>query len=150
MPLLLLLPLSGGPTRLRLCLVSAHGYTDVDAHTPAQGYLTPGWDAGSGPGSHLLVPLTFSPLPLHFLLSLLRLNTINTRRFCRRRGPLSRSGRDACDRPCMLGVQEGRRRGGVPRLLRALGRELPFWPLPVGSCRRWRGWRCRRARRRRR
>jgi hypothetical protein len=111
MPLLLLLPLSCRPACLRLGVVSARAYKDVDAHTPAPGYISPGWDAASGPGSHLLLPLPFPSLPLHLLPSLFRLTTGRIR--CRW-GRLDRFGRDA--RPCMLGMHESVRRGGIPHM----------------------------------
>jgi hypothetical protein len=78
LPLLFLLPPSCGPACLRLGVASAPANEDVDAHTPAPSYISPGWDAASRP--HLLLPLPFPPLPLHLLPSLLRFNGVNTGR----------------------------------------------------------------------
>jgi hypothetical protein len=77
LPLLLLLSLSCWPACLRLGTASAHAYKDVDSYTPAPSYLYigPGWDAASGPGVHLLLPLPFPFLPFHLPPSLLRFTT---------------------------------------------------------------------------
>jgi hypothetical protein len=134
MPLLLLLPVSCRPACLRLGVASARAHKDVDAHTPAPGYISPGRDAASRPVPHLLLPLPF-PFPLlHLLSSLLRLNRVKTGRVRCRRGRLDRFGHDVRARPGMLGVHEGVRRGGVPHLLRRLMRGLRSRALPLGSC----------------
>jgi hypothetical protein len=129
----LVLPLSCRPACIRLGVVSCRAYKDGDDSAPP-GYTSPGCDATSGPGSQLLLPLPFPALPFHFLPFLpylLRLSRVNTGRFRCRRGRLSRSGRDACDGSCMLGVL----RVGVGEVSRACFVGWPGSAIPSASVR---------------
>jgi hypothetical protein len=103
LPLLLLRPPSCGPACVRLGLARAPANEDIDAHTSAASYISPGWDAASRLVPHLFLPLPFPFLPLHLPPSLLHFDRVNTGRFRCRRGWLDRFSRDARARLGMVG-----------------------------------------------